>query len=105
MGSILASRCLRKASSWARAFCLRLIFAPEVLLLALLPRVSEELFPLALRRKLKLVLRVPDWLSTDESEGRAAVSGESSLCAEGLEELRAAVSVVEAMVGGGGGVS
>src|SRR4051812_43852193 len=68
LGSMEASRCLRRASSWARAFCFLLILLTDVLLLLLLPRISEELFPLLRRKKLKLDLRFPPCWSAEDWE-------------------------------------
>jgi hypothetical protein len=103
LGSMVASRCLRRASSWASCFCFLLILPREVLRLVLLPRISEELFPLVRRKKLKLDLRGPacsedwDWATDGRTEG----SGEPSLWAEVLGGLEDRSSMVVAMVGGG----
>jgi hypothetical protein len=93
LGSRAASRCLRKASSWASAFCFLLILLPETLLW--LPRVSLLLL---LRRKPKLERCWPavggcasPWVWG--SWGNAVSSGEPSLVA-GVDVLRDVLAMV-----------
>lgn len=91
-----ASRCLRRASSWARAFCFLLILPPETLR----PRVSLELLR---RRKLKLERRGPFWASplagwAAALEGSVEGSGEPSLGGVAMVGGRAA-SQYERMAG------
>jgi hypothetical protein len=71
LGSIAASLCLRSASSWASAFCLRLMLgALDVLIL-----FSED----RLRRKEKLDLRAAAAWKSPFDVGAADGSGEPSL--------------------------
>lgn len=80
MGSIAASLCLRSASSWASAFCLRLMLgALDELIL-----FSEERF----RRKEKLDLRAAATWKSVFGVGAADGSGEPSLVRGGLEGIR-----------------
>jgi hypothetical protein len=74
-----------------------------VLRLLLLPRTSEELFPLVRRRKLKLDLRGPAWSELVDwaTDGRPEGSGEPSWWAKVLGGLGDRSSMVVAMVGGG----
>jgi hypothetical protein len=93
-----ASRCWRRASSWARAFCFLLILLVDGLRLLLLPRISDEFFPLLRRRKLKLERRGPtcgspvDWDCA--IEGRTEGSGEPSYCTDVLRGLGAVLAIV-----------
>lgn len=78
MGSIAASLCFRSASSWASAFCLRLILgALDVLIL-----FSEERF----RKKEKLDLRAAAAWKSPFDVGAAVGSGDPSLVLEGIVE-------------------
>jgi hypothetical protein len=98
LGSMAASRCWRRASSWARAFCFLLILLVDGLRLLLLLRISDEVFPLLRRRKLKLERRGPtcgspvDWECA--IEGRTEGSGEPSFCNDVLRGLGAVLAIV-----------
>lgn len=81
---IAASRCLRRASSWASAFCFLLILAPEAVRLL---RVSLELLR---RRKLKLERRGAlgaSPLGAAAALGSALSSGEPSRAEDGWSGL------------------
>src|SRR5690242_3196299 len=71
LGSIAASRCFRRASSWARAFCLRLMLGA----LDVVTLLSEDRF----RRKEKLDLRAAATWKSPLVVGAAVGSGEPSL--------------------------
>ena len=86
MGSMAASLCLRRASSWARAFCLRLILLPDRLRW---PLRSPEV--LLRRRKLKLERREAAWWKSVAEWAEGCVVGRSR---EAFER-----GVDEAMVG------
>jgi hypothetical protein len=91
LGSMAASLCLRRASSWARAFCLRLILLADRVRW---PLRSPEV--LLWRRKLKLERReAACWKSVVDWAGVCA-AGRSS---EALGRELAAGGIDEAMVG------